>query len=102
MYSLIERDMIQSINQNIKLILTTIKGSDIHRPLFGSELWRFIDQPLTAINQGRLRAEITESIELWEPRVKLKEVDIKKEYAGLRIRLVYELKETGEVIQTWL
>lgn len=98
-YSLIETDTIKSINQNIRLILTTPKGSDIHRPDFGSDLPLIIDRPLTAINAGRLRAEVIEAIERWEPRVKVKEVAIKKEYAALRIRISYEINNTGEVAE---
>jgi phage baseplate assembly protein W len=81
MFTLVEKDTVKSIAQNIRLILTTIKGSDIHRPDFGSNLHLFIDQPLTAINKGRIKAEIVSAIETWESRVKVKEVDIQKEYA---------------------
>lgn len=100
--TLIERDTIASVNQNIRLILTTLKGSDIHRPDFGSSLMLWIDEPLTVINQGRIKAEIVDAIEMWEPRCSIKEVDLKKEYANIRIRIVYELKDTGEVVTTWL
>ncbi len=47
--TVIERDVAKSVLQNIRVILTTPKGSDVHRPEFGSELYRFIDQPLTAL-----------------------------------------------------
>ena len=43
--TVIERDAVKSVLQNIRVILTTPKGSDVHRPEFGSELYRFIDQP---------------------------------------------------------
>ncbi len=89
-------------NQNIRLILTTIKGSDIHRPDFGSELYLWIDKPLTAINQGRIKAEIVDAIERWEPRVKIKEVELKKDYAGLKVRITYEIKDLAEVRSLWL
>ncbi|MDI6865772.1 GPW/gp25 family protein [Thermodesulfovibrio yellowstonii] len=101
-YSLIERDIIKSVNQNIRLILTTLKGSDVHRPDFGSELPLLIDKPLTAINAGRIKALVVDEIKFWEPRVKVKEVLIEKGYASLRIRIQYEIVETGEVAELWL
>jgi len=101
-YSLVERDIVKSVNQNIRLILTTLRGSDIHRPDFGSELPLLIDKPLTAINAGRIKAEVVDAIERWEPRVRVKEVTVKKEYGGLRIRIQYEIIETAEVVETWL
>ncbi len=101
MYSLVERDTIKSIQQNIKLILTTPKGSDIHRPNFGSNLYQIIDKPMTAITIGRIRAEITDAIEYWEPRVSVKNIVLNKDYinAKLKITITLKVKETEEVIE---
>jgi phage baseplate assembly protein W len=95
----IERDTIKSIIQNINIILTTPKGSDPHRPLFGSNIWQFIDQPLTVITRGRIKAEIIEAIETWEPRVEIEEVYLQRDYSSLCIIIKYKIKET-ETIQT--
>ena len=106
MYTLVERDTIKSIQQNVRLILTTPKGSDIHRPDFGSDLWKFIDQPLNVITLGRIRAEITDAIERWEPRVKVLSVDIERDYmsARLKVSILLEVKELGETaeVELWL
>ncbi len=76
MYTLVEFDTLKSVLQNINVILTTTRGSDIHRPLFGSEIASWIDRPLTDLEAAKLKAEIVEAIETWEPRVKVKEVKI--------------------------
>lgn len=102
MYSIIENNIIISIQQNIRLILTTPKGSDIHRPDFGSNLWQFIDQPLTAITKGRIKAEIIDAIETWEPRVEIIEVDLKKEYSSLTVKITFKIKDTEETQSTWI
>ncbi len=102
MYNIIENNIIISVQQNIRLILTTPKGSDIHRPNFGSNLWQFIDQPLTAITKGRIKAEIIDAIEIWEPRVEIVEVDLRKEYSSLTIKITFKIKETEEVQTTWI
>jgi len=95
----IQRDTLKSVAQNIVIILTTPKGSDPHRPLFGSELWQFLDKPLTAITKGKIKAEIVEAIHTWEPRVILEEVSLKKEQAGLKVLIKYRIEET-ESVQT--
>jgi len=104
MYSLVERDTIRSVQQNVKLVLSTPKGSDVHRPDFGSDLWRFIDQPLNAITLGRIKAEITDAIETWEPRVKVLSVQVSRDYrsARLGIFVLLEIKELGETTEVRL
>lgn len=37
---------LDDIHQAIHIILRTPRGSDPHRPLFGSNLWRYIDYPI--------------------------------------------------------
>lgn len=56
------------VNQCIKIILTTPKGSDPLRPTFGADVWRYIDAPINAAIPAIVR-EVTEAILRWEPRV---------------------------------
>lgn len=65
---------IDDINQCIVIILSTLKGSDPLRPLFGCDVWRWVDRPLKASLPFMKRA-IREAIELWEPRVIVTSVD---------------------------
>ena len=106
MYALVEQDTIKSVQQNVRLILTTPKGSDVHRPDFGSDLWQFIDQPLNAITLGKIKAEITDAVERWEPRVKVLSVELEKDYmnARLKVFILLEIKELGETteVELWL
>lgn len=62
------------ISQCIYIILSTEKGSDPLRPLFGTDIFRYIDKPvnIAAVNIVR---EIIEGVTLWEPRVKVQGVD---------------------------
>ena len=51
---------INDIRQCIGIILTTTKGSDPMRPLFGSDIWRFVDSPInTAV--ANISAEIIDT-----------------------------------------
>lgn len=94
---LVEQDTIKSVMQNISIILTTPKGSDPHRPDFASDIWQFIDKPLTAITVGRIKAAVVEAIETWEPRVKVEEVRLFKEYGKVRVRIKFKIKEDETV-----
>jgi phage baseplate assembly protein W len=58
------------VDQCIMIILTTPKGSDPLRPTFGCDIWQFIDAPLTLALPHIVR-EVTESLTIWEPRIKV-------------------------------
>jgi phage baseplate assembly protein W len=60
----------QDVSQCIAIILTTPKGADPLRPTFGCDLWQFIDTPITIATPHIVR-EVTESLGIWEPRIKV-------------------------------
>ena len=64
----------QDVDQCIRIILSTPKGSDPLRPLFGFDGWQYIDWP---INQARphLVREISAAL-TWEPRIIVEKVEI--------------------------
>ena len=67
---------IEEIVQNIRLILSTPKGSVPLDRNFGIN-WDLIDKPFPATIQ-LLKAEVVKAIETYEPRVKVKKVKIRK------------------------
>src|ERR1700693_5674162 len=58
------------VDQCIAIILTTPKGTDVLRPTFGTDLWKYIDAPISEAGPAVVR-EVTQSITQWEPRVKV-------------------------------
>jgi phage baseplate assembly protein W len=64
---------VDDISQSILLILSTIKGSDPFRPLFGSDIWDYIDQPLFTAAPSIVSA-ITDAVNTWEPRIILSSI----------------------------
>jgi phage baseplate assembly protein W len=58
------------VDQCIRIILTTPKGSDPLRPTFGADIWQYIDYPINAAIPAIVR-EVTQAITVWEPRVTL-------------------------------
>lgn len=61
---------LDDVAQCIYVILTTKRGSDPLRPTFGTEIWKWIDQPVTLAIPNVIR-EIYEGVEIWEKRAKI-------------------------------
>lgn len=61
---------IDDIDQCIRTILVTQKGSVAHEPDFGSDLWRYIDWPIDQARPHVVR-EILDAIARWEPRIEV-------------------------------
>ena len=64
----------QDVDQCIRIIMTTPKGSDPLRPLFGFDGWHYLYWP---INQARphLVREIIQAL-AWEPRIDVDAVQV--------------------------
>lgn len=86
---------LDDINQCIKVILETPKGSRAHEPLFGCDVWQFLDQPLGEALPRIINAVI-EAVEEWEPRAKLTSVVPATTEAAsgkITLRLEWQLKD---------
>jgi len=89
---------IDDIRQCIGIILTNTKGSDPLRPLFGSDIWRFIDNPVnTAV--ANISAEIIDCVGKWEQRIRIKELVYNIAGSRIDFELTAELLESGEITQ---
>lgn len=89
---------IDDIRQCLQTILTTTKGSDPFRPLFGSDIWKFIDRPVTDAS-ANISAEILDAVGKWEPRIKIK--TLLYDITGSRIDygITVELLESGQTTE---
>jgi phage baseplate assembly protein W len=63
------------IEQSIKTIFATISGERVRSP-FGSNLIRFLFDPMNKTTTKRIRRTILGSIEQYEPRVELLNVEV--------------------------
>src|SRR5258708_10463616 len=61
---------IADVEQCLGIIVTTPRGSDPLRPTFGSDIWRYIDFPIS-LALPAIVSELTSAITIWEPRVNL-------------------------------
>lgn len=85
------------IDQCIRIILTTPKGSDPHRPDFGSGIHLYLDYP---VNQAvpHLVREGVEAIRQWEPRCEL--VKVSPRIDGAQITLCVTWRIANRVRET--
>lgn len=84
------------IDQCIKIILTTPRGSDPHRPTFATGLFNYIDYPQTAVKQFLIK-EVFESLLTWEPRIEIDGVNIsfnQSDLGSIEIEVRWRVKDS--------
>ncbi|NNJ15440.1 baseplate protein [Pseudomonas putida CSV86] len=79
---------LRDIDQAIRIILATPKGSDPHRPEFGSDLHLYIDWPSHQVTPYLVR-ETIEAIRRWETRVSVVRVDVQLDAERITLRAVW-------------
>jgi phage baseplate assembly protein W len=86
------------VDQAIEIILSTAPGERPMRPEFGCGVHDFVFDTIDAATVGRLETEIRRSLDRWEPRIVLEEVDFDlSEMADgrLLINIGYRLRATN-------
>jgi phage baseplate assembly protein W len=80
------------IDQAIRVILRTPKGSDPQRPDFGSNVHLYLDYPIDRAVPHLVR-ETVEAIRLWEPRCVLVKVTPSIVEAQITLRVQWKLAD---------
>ena len=83
---------VQDVDQAIRIILRTPKGSDPHRPDFGSNIHLYLDYPIDQAVPHLVR-EAVEAIRQWEPRCELVKVSPSIEEAQITLRVQWKLAD---------
>lgn len=83
---------LRDIDQAIRIILTTPKGSDAHRPEFGSDLHLYIDWPVNRVTPHLVR-EAVDAIRRWETRVMVVQVQVRIEEAHVFLRVQWRVAD---------
>lgn len=79
---------VDAINQSLKNIILTRKGSVPGKPKFGSDIYKILFNPIDHITENILKRYIQEAIQEWEDRVQILEV------------IVEEIPEYNKVVST--
>lgn len=94
---------LEDIRQCIDLILRTRKGTAPLNPLFGSDVFDWLDKP---VNQAipNIKKAILESVGIWEPRVQVQKIAHEIEVSHLTFHVTYKLVDQDmlDVISLYL
>jgi phage baseplate assembly protein W len=89
----------QEIEGSIHLILGTAYGERPMRPEFGCGIHDYVFAPADATTAGRIADEVRRSLERWEPRIDLAQVDVEtatEDRATLLIDIRYVIRGTND------
>lgn len=76
----------EHIQQSIRDILTTPRGSRVMRRDYGSDLFELIDQPQTPALRLHIMAAIVMALTRWEPRIRITNIDIQPaQFSGRQV-----------------
>lgn len=83
-----------NIEESIWIILGTSLGERVYRPNFGSRLSELVFEPMTIQTLLLIRLYVEEALEMWEPRIILKEVrtDPDPVRGRIDIEIIYQPK----------
>ncbi|WP_338807150.1 GPW/gp25 family protein [Pseudomonas chlororaphis] len=83
---------LRDIDQSIRIILTTPKGADAHRPDFGSDLHLYIDWPVNRVTPHLVR-ETVDALRRWETRISVGLVQVQIEESQIRVRVQWRVAD---------
>jgi len=86
----------QEVNQTIGIILQTPKGTDPHRPTFGSNLHNYLDYPIDRAKPHLIR-ETVRALREWEPRITVEKVTVMlASFEPQQVRIQVQWKLVGD------
>ncbi|AKA25716.1 GPW/gp25 family protein [Pseudomonas chlororaphis] len=83
---------LRDIDQSIRIILTTPKGADAHRPDFGSDLHLYLDWPVNRVTPHLVR-ETVDALRRWETRISVVQVQVLIEESRIRVRVQWRVAD---------
>ena len=84
-----------SIKQAIKNLILIAPGEKPFQPLVGSSVSQLLFEPLDAFTADTIMEEITLTINQYEPRVKLTNVDVTPIFEGNKLNVTIEYQIVG-------
>jgi phage baseplate assembly protein W len=84
-----------AIRRSLMNLILTKKGSKPFYPEYGSTVFNFLFEPNSAFTIFNIKESISNTIKRFEPRVTLRNVDIKIEDSDITMNLSYTINNTG-------
>lgn len=93
-------DLKQKVRSELMHVVFTPKGQRIRMPMFGSDLIKFIFEPDDSVTWEAVKTEVSDSVKMWIPNVKLNDIQIVKnenDESEIFVRLDYSVVEGNKV-----
>lgn len=84
-----------AIKQSIKNLVLTSPGEKPFQPLVGSRVNNLLFEPLDGFTADAIRDEIINTINQYEPRVELTQIDVTPIYEGNKLNVTIEYRIVG-------
>ena len=94
---------IESVKNNIRLLLQTQKGERIFQPNLGMNIRRFLFEQITEDTQVQIENDIVDTFATWLPFVELREIDINtadQDKNKINIKIVFNIKRAPNTIES--
>ena len=94
---------IESVKNNIRLLLQTQKGERVFQPNLGMNIRRFLFEQITEDTQVQIENDIVDTFATWLPFVELREIDIdtsNQDNNQINIKIVFNIKRAPNTIES--
>lgn len=94
---------IESIKNNIRLLLQTQKGERMFQPNLGMGIRRFLFEQITEDTQVQIENDIVDTFATWLPFVELREINIdllEQDQNKINIKIVFNIKRAPNTIES--
>lgn len=86
----------EKVKEDLKLLLTQEKGKFYPDPEFGSDLYKYMFEPITPVLARKLRSEIVSLIGKYYPQLNVINVDIYSGENTIQIEIQYSYTDSQE------
>ena len=94
---------IESVKNNIRLLLQTQKGERVFQPNLGMNIRRFLFEQITEDTQVQIENDIVDTFATWLPFVDLREINIdlsEQDQNKINIKIVFNIKRAPNTIES--
>ena len=94
---------IESVKNNIRLLLQTQKGERMFQPNLGMGIRRFLFEQITEDTQVQIENDIVDTFATWLPFVELREINIdlaEQDQNKINIKIVFNIKRAPNTIES--
>ena len=94
---------IESVKNNIRLLLQTQKGERMFQPNLGMNIRQFLFEQITEDTQVQIENDIVDTFATWLPFVDLREIDIdtgRQDQNQINIKIVFNIKRAPNTIES--